>query len=105
MNPETTNIDHVAIVGSLYKLMIQDQAGIERLARAYGRLLSFDEVMELTGWGRKKLMAKVEDRTIPMVKDGEWFIPYSAFIRAIDKYYESLQPKRPYKKSLSSRHG
>ena len=84
----------MAVAGALFRQMVEHGDGIERLSRQYGRLLSFKDVQDLTGWGEKKLKAKIEDGTIPMVRDGEWFITWGAYLAAIDRYYMAHLPKR-----------
>lgn len=98
MEATASHIDHEAIVSAIFKGMSNSPEMIQQMAMQYGKLLTFKDVLQLTGWGEKKLMAKIKDRTIPMVKDGEWFITYPAYMRAIDKYYESKMPKRRYKR-------
>lgn len=94
MDRSEPHIDHVAVAGALFREALSSKDGMDQLVRQYGRLLSFDEVRELTGWGEKKLMEKIRSGDMPMVKDGSWFITWTAYIRALDRYYEKHLPKQ-----------
>jgi hypothetical protein len=73
-----------ALVLDVVDRLLADEGALRRLAIARMRWLTFGDVMEITGFSRRKLEALVAAQTIPMFRapdSSEWRITQDAWTK------------------------